>query len=72
VPGVLDVRQTAPGHLVVVAEDGGRATPRITDAVAAAGGRVIAAEKYEPSFDDVFVALVERSGLNDAPEEVAS
>ena len=70
VPGVIDVRRTREGRLIVISEDAGKAAPRITEALSAAGGRVVSAEKYEPSFDDVFVALVERSGLEPAENEV--
>jgi len=69
-PGIVAVQQPAKDRLVVVAEDAGAATPRITDALAAAGARVLTADKYEPTFDDAFVELVERSQAE--PAEVAS
>lgn len=71
VPGVLHVQQTSPDRLVVIAEDAGAATPRITEALSADGTRVLVADKYEPTFDDVFVELVERA-LPEEREAVAS
>jgi ABC-2 type transport system ATP-binding protein len=70
-PGIVSVQQPANDRLVVVTEDAGRATPAITEALTAAGERVLTADKYEPTFDDVFVELVERNGV-DQPEEAAS
>lgn len=72
VPGVIDVRPSGDGRLIVIADDAGKAAPRITEAVSAAGARVLSADRYEPSFDDVFVALVQRSGLERTDEEVPS
>ena len=60
-PGVIDVQQPAKDRLVVIAEDAGATTPRIADALNAWGSPVLTADKYEPTFDDVFVELVERS-----------
>ena len=60
-PGVLGVQQPAKDRLVVIAEDAGAATPRITDALGENGAPVLTADRYEPTFDDVFVELVERS-----------
>jgi ABC-2 type transport system ATP-binding protein len=71
VPSVTEVRRSGQGRLVVITEDAGTAAPQITEALRATGARVLSAEKYEPSFDDVFVALVERSGLEPAEDEVA-
>jgi ABC-2 type transport system ATP-binding protein len=70
-PGVIEVRHSRQGRLIVITEDAGTAAPQITEALRATGARVLSAEKYEPSFDDVFVALVERSGLEPAEDEVA-
>lgn len=61
IPGVREVQQPARDRLVVMTEDAGAATPRITDALNAAGSPVLTADRYEPTFDDVFVELVERS-----------
>jgi ABC-2 type transport system ATP-binding protein len=71
-PGIVSVHQAASDRLVVVAEDAGAATPRITDALAASGARVLTAEKYEPTFDDAFVELVERANAAREGAEVAS
>ncbi|HUQ42252.1 MAG TPA: ABC transporter ATP-binding protein [Candidatus Limnocylindrales bacterium] len=70
VPGVRSVRRSGPGRFMIVTDDAARATPEITGAIAAAGDRVVSAEKVEPSFDDVFMALIERSGL-ETKDEVA-
>ena len=70
VPGVVEVRPSRDGRLIVIADDAGEAAPRITEAVSATGAQVLSAEKYEPTFDEVFVALVQRSGLDQTAEEV--
>jgi ABC-type multidrug transport system ATPase subunit len=65
VPGVIEVRQRSKDRVIVIADDAATTVPRIVDAMQDAGDRVLSAEKYEPSFDDVFVALVEQSGVED-------
>ena len=70
VPGVMEVRPSRDGRLIVIADDAGKAAPRITEAVSATGAQVLSAEKYEPTFDEVFVALVQRSGLDQTAAEV--
>jgi ABC-2 type transport system ATP-binding protein len=68
-PGIRHVQQTADDRLVVIADDAGVATPQITDVLTSSGAQVLTADKYEPTFDDVFVELVERSTEE---QEVAS
>lgn len=60
VEGVERVRQLAPRRLNVVTQDAGRTTPRIVEALGAAGVNVLDADEYQPSFDEVFAELVER------------
>lgn len=71
VPGVIEVRQRSADHVVVIADEAATTVPRIVDAMQDAGDRVLSAEKYEPSFDDVFVALVEQSGVAEEQELVS-
>jgi ABC-2 type transport system ATP-binding protein len=71
IEGVRTVEQPAKDRLLVTADDAGVVVPRITDALNASGSRVLTADKHEPTFDEVFVELVERSGAGER-EEVAS
>ncbi len=59
-PGVLDVRQSAPRHFLVIAEDAGSTTPRVVERIAGLGGTVVSSSEYRPSFDEVFASLLER------------
>ncbi len=61
VPVVRAVRQPGPRNIWVIADDAGAAVPALVDAVAAAGGDVVNAREYRPSFDEVFAELVNRS-----------
>lgn len=63
IPGVREVRRRGPDRVIVIADEAATVVPRIVDAMQDAGDRVLSAEKYEPSFDDVFVALVEQRGV---------
>lgn len=58
IDGVVSVRQTGPAQLLVIAHDAGLASPKINDAVTAAGGEVEYSREYRPNFDEVFTALV--------------
>ena len=58
VEGVVNVRQTGPAQMLVIAHDAGVASPRVAAAVADAGGHVDYSREYRPTFDEVFAALV--------------
>jgi ABC-2 type transport system ATP-binding protein len=58
VAGVRDIRQHAPREFLVIADDAATATPRVVEAVQAAGGTLEAASEYRPTFDEVFSRLV--------------
>jgi ABC-2 type transport system ATP-binding protein len=58
--GVVEVRQHGPRELLVIAEEAGRASPIVSDAIDAAGGDVEYSREYRPTFDEVFTALVTR------------
>jgi ABC-2 type transport system ATP-binding protein len=60
-PGIDDVRQVTPRRLVVVARDAASATPAVVSAVEATGVSVTSIQTTRPSFDEVFVRLVERA-----------
>jgi ABC-2 type transport system ATP-binding protein len=60
VPGVLSVRQRGPRGVIIVTEDAGATTPRIVEAVHQNADSVAFIDQYEPSFDELFVQLVER------------
>jgi len=58
IEGVVGVRQIGPTQFIVIAEEAGRASPLVNDAVESAGGEVEFSREYRPSFDEVFTALV--------------
>jgi ABC-2 type transport system ATP-binding protein len=60
VPGVTYVRQRGPRELLVYAEKAGAATPLVSNAIEAAGGRVVSSSEYRPTLDEVFAELVAR------------
>jgi ABC-type multidrug transport system ATPase subunit len=64
-PQVRAVRQHGPRDIWVIAEDAGAATPALVEAVGNAGGEVVNAREFRPSFDDVFAALVEGQQVSD-------
>jgi ABC-2 type transport system ATP-binding protein len=59
-PMVRAIRQPGPREIWVIAEDAGEALPALVDAVGRAGGDVVSAREYRPSFDEVFAELVNR------------
>jgi ABC-2 type transport system ATP-binding protein len=59
-PQVRSVRQPGPRNIWVIAENVGAAIPVLVDAVSSAGGDVVSAREFRPSFDDVFAELVAR------------
>jgi ABC-2 type transport system ATP-binding protein len=61
VPGVRQIRQHAPRDILVISDEAGTATPRVVEAIQAAGGNVISSSEYRPTFDEVFSALVTRA-----------
>jgi ABC-2 type transport system ATP-binding protein len=60
VPDVSSVRQAGPRRLVVVVEDAGAASPRVTDALSSAGIGLHSLQEFQPNLDDVFTELVAR------------
>lgn len=59
--GIDEVRQVTPRRLVIVARDAASATPAVVSAVEATGVSVTSIQATRPSFDEVFVRLVERA-----------
>ena len=59
--GVREVRQRSPREFHVIADDSASATPRVVEAIQAAGGSVVSSREYRPSFDEVFSTLVTRA-----------
>jgi ABC-2 type transport system ATP-binding protein len=59
IEGVREVRQRGPRQFLVIAEDAGAATPRVSDALDALGADVTSSREYRPTFDEVFATLVE-------------
>lgn len=60
VPGVLSVRQRGPRGVIVVTDDAGATTPRIVEAVQQNADSVAFIDQYDPSFDELFVQLVQQ------------
>jgi ABC-2 type transport system ATP-binding protein len=72
-PGIRDVRQSAPRRFLVIADDAGAATPRVLNELSAAGIEVLSSSEYRPSFDEVFASLVSRfDGSSPHEEEVSN
>jgi ABC-2 type transport system ATP-binding protein len=69
VPGVREVRQHAPRHFLIITDDAGEATPRVIQAIQAAGGEVLSSSEYRPSFDEVFAELVAHADVDNSAEE---
>jgi ABC-2 type transport system ATP-binding protein len=67
IDGVVQVRQTGPREMLVIAEDAGRAGPLVVDAVDEAGGDVESSREYRPTFDEVFTSLVQSHAEQDQP-----
>jgi ABC-2 type transport system ATP-binding protein len=70
---VTSVRQADARRLVVVVTDAGVASPRVTEALKAAGIGLLSLQEYQPNFDDVFTELVARqratNGNRKAPDD---
>ncbi|HXG40797.1 MAG TPA: ATP-binding cassette domain-containing protein, partial [Candidatus Limnocylindrales bacterium] len=60
-PVVREVRQVGLRNIHVVVDDAGAATPILVEAVDRAGGELVSAREYRPTFEDVFAALVARA-----------
>jgi ABC-2 type transport system ATP-binding protein len=58
--GVLAVQQPGPRELVATVRDAPTLTPQIVDALRAGGVDVSGIEERQPTFDEVFTALVQR------------
>jgi len=58
VAGVREVRQDAPRHLLLVADDAGSATPRVLSELRNLGIEVVSSSEYRPTFDEVFSRLM--------------
>jgi ABC-2 type transport system ATP-binding protein len=58
VAGVQNVRQPGPRTLTATVSDAGSLTPRIVEAIRAAGIGVAGIEEQQPTFDEVFTELV--------------
>lgn len=58
-PGIKRVRRRGERQLIVIADDAAAATPRIVEAVQQGAGAVASIERYQPSLEEVFTALLE-------------
>ena len=70
VDGVSSVRRTDTG-LQIVVSDGTRDLPAVQQEMAAVGVTAAAYEPFDPSFEDMFVAIIERDRAERAIEEAA-
>jgi len=60
-PGVREIRQTAPRDILVITDEAATTTPRVGEAIKAAGGTDVSSSEYRPTFDEVFSRLVSRA-----------
>ena len=65
VASVTSVQKAGPRQLVLVVDDAGAASPRVADALRAAGVSIKSLQEYQPNFDDVFTELVARRSNGD-------
>jgi ABC-2 type transport system ATP-binding protein len=72
VPDVSSVRQAGPRRLVVVVEDAGAASPRVTEALNSAGVGLHSLQEFQPNLDDVFTELVARRRASNGNGEHAA
>jgi ABC-2 type transport system ATP-binding protein len=66
--GVRRIDQPAPRRLLVIADDAGTVTPRVSQAIQAAGVEVASISEYRPTFDEVFAELVRKAEHNGAED----
>ena len=59
IPGLINVRQPEARRLVVVTENAATSTPRIVEELRRNGVELATVGEHQPSFDEVFTALVE-------------
>lgn len=67
VPGVLDARASWDGALRVTVEDAERATPLLLSALEERGATATTVAHYRPTFDEVFIRLIEQHGRSTPP-----
>ncbi len=68
VPNVLRLEQMGPNQIRATVADSSATLPDLVEAVTSQGGEVSSAAESNPSFDEVFAILVERSRLERARE----
>lgn len=71
-PGIDEVQQHMPRRMTLVARDAASATPGVVSALDGAGVSVTSIRAVRPSFDEVFVRLVERADAAAAGGESAA
>jgi ABC-2 type transport system ATP-binding protein len=62
VPGVRGTEERGEAPLRVTVEDAQRAIPALLDALEATGATVRSVAQYQPTFDEVFIRLIEQHG----------
>ena len=60
IEGVIGITQRGPREILVIANDAGTASPRVSAAIEALGAKVSSSSEYHPSFDEVFAELIRR------------
>jgi hypothetical protein len=72
VPNVVRLEQMGPNQVRATVADSSATLPDLVEAVTSRGGEVASASESNPSFDEVFAVLVERSRLERAREAEAA
>ncbi len=72
IDGVTAVRRLDADHLEVTVDDAGRMVPTLLEALGAADVGVDQVEELHPTFDDVFVRLMEAEDAREGKHEAAS
>jgi len=72
IEGVDSIRQHGPRELMLVTVDAGETSPRVVDAFSRRGITVTTTREERPSFDEIFVRLLEQQTPAGQPSEQAA
>ena len=72
IEGVDSIRQHGPRELMLVTVDAGETSPRVVDAFSRRGITVTTTREERPSFDEIFVRLLEQQAPAGQPSEQAA
>jgi len=71
VPGFRNVRQTGLRTFEVLVDDAGEASAAMAESVLRAGGEIASVRELQPTFEEIFAAIVEQGGAG-VPEDLSA